>query len=165
MRELFTPSHSPSRNPGIEENARMNTQMVLTQMNRDQSINKLLFKIGHVYSFIIEDDTLTSINLIWEPLVKIGELVHKGVQFIQNYAEVKSFWGRLHKNIFTETDSMIATYRKDLDMLTQQCWDMITHDMRSDVHKVLGDVTTARDGISCILEEVARADDTSVTPL
>ncbi|KAG6327287.1 hypothetical protein ID866_11802 [Astraeus odoratus] len=118
--------------------------------NRDQSINDLLFKIGHVYSFIIEDDTLASINLIREPLAKIGELVRKGVQFIQNYAEVKSFWGRLRKNIFTETDSMIAAYSKDLDTLTQQCRDMITRDMRADVRKVLGDMRRHRSA-SCLM--------------
>ncbi|KAG6330946.1 hypothetical protein ID866_8144 [Astraeus odoratus] len=132
---------------------------VLAQTNRDQSINDLLFKIGHVYSFIIEDDTLANINVIREPLAKIGELVRKGVQFIQNYAEVKSFWGRLCKNVFTETDNVIAAYSKDLDALTQHCRDMITRDMRGDVRKVLGDIRSARDGISRVLDEVTHADE------
>ncbi|KAG6327130.1 hypothetical protein ID866_11959, partial [Astraeus odoratus] len=106
-----------------------NVQTVLSQTDRDQSINDLLLQISHVYSFIIENETLANINRIREPLLKIGELVRKGVQFIQNYAEVKSFWGRLCKNAFTETDSVIAAYRKNLETLTQQCRDIIAKHM------------------------------------
>ncbi|KAG6333411.1 hypothetical protein ID866_5681 [Astraeus odoratus] len=100
-------------------------QTILNQEDLDQSVIDLLYKIGHVYAFIVEDNTLLNIGLIMVPLTKLATVVSQCVQFIQDYAETKGFWGRLGKNILSDSSRMIVVYNKDLDTLMQQCRDLI----------------------------------------
>ncbi|KAG6328079.1 hypothetical protein ID866_11010 [Astraeus odoratus] len=79
-------------------------QTILNQEDLDQSVIDLLCKIGHVYSFIVEDNTLLNIGLIMVPLMKLATVISQCVQFIQ------------------ET---IVVYNKALDSLMQQCRDLI----------------------------------------
>ncbi|KAG6328301.1 hypothetical protein ID866_10788 [Astraeus odoratus] len=100
-------------------------QTILNQEDLDQSVIDLLYKIGHVYSFVVEDNTLLHIGLIVVPLTKLATVILQCVQFIQDYAETKGFWGRLGKNILSDSSRMIVVYNKDLDTLIQQCRDLI----------------------------------------
>ncbi|KAG6328031.1 hypothetical protein ID866_11058 [Astraeus odoratus] len=122
-------------------------QAILDQTNRDQSVIDLLQKISHVYTFLLEDNTLAKINLIQQPLGKLAKLVQGCVEFIQTYAKTKNFWGRLGKNVFSDSSNTMATYNKALDVLTQQCRDLILgtiHHTVETVHhtvrQALGDV-------------------------
>ena len=118
----------------------------------DQSVVALLSKISHVYVFLIEDRTVANIVKIKEPLSEISNLVPKCVAFIQSYSKTKSFCmsyshlsfntqlmspcegQRTKKNFLAETDTAIATYGNALDVLTQQCRDLISRDTWVVVH-------------------------------
>ncbi|KAG2062856.1 hypothetical protein BDR04DRAFT_1123658 [Suillus decipiens] len=65
-----------------------------------------------------------------------GEYDHKPslstlecAHFIRDYSETKSFWRRLGKDIFSETDDMIKRYNNTLDDLMQQFWDQTHRDV------------------------------------
>ncbi|KAG6330072.1 hypothetical protein ID866_9017 [Astraeus odoratus] len=138
-------------------------QAILNQTNLDRSVSDLLDKIGHVYSFIVEDDTLVNIDLIRAPLMKLAKLVSECVEFIQGYAKTKSFWERLGKNAFSDSASTIATYNKALDILTQQCRDLIlgkvyhtSETLHRDVTHVLGHVNRIQRDIGHTLESIRR---------
>ena len=120
----------------------------------DQSVRGLLDKIIHVYTFLIEPRTLEKVTQIKEPLSKISELMPKCVNFIQKYSKIKSFcmsyshfsfnvWlmplhegVRTVKHVGDETNTVITTYGNMLDVLTQQCRDLISRDTWATVHKL-----------------------------
>jgi len=118
----------------------------------DESVVALLSKISHVYTFLIEDHTITNVTQIKEPLSEISKLMPNCVVFIQSYSKTKSFcmsysylsfnvWlislyegQRTMKNVLSETNTAITTYGNALDVLTQQCRDLICRDTWVAVH-------------------------------
>ena len=129
-------------------------QTIIEQDTMDQSVHDLLDKISHVYAFLIKTHTLEKVTQIKEPLSKISELMPKCVNFIQKYSKIKSFCtSYLHlsfdvqsmslheglrtvKNVGHETNTVIVTYGNALDVLTQQCRDLISRDAWATVHKL-----------------------------
>ena len=169
-------------------------QTIIAQSTMDQSVVALLPKISHVYVFLIEDHTVANIAQIKELLSEISKLTHKCVAFIQSYSETKSFCvsssylsfnirlmslyegQRTMKNVLSETNTAITTYGNALDVLIQQCWDLISRDTLIAVHglvdkadhisadvgniyNVVGDihkdVQRALDGV-CLVEDAIR---------
>jgi len=147
----------------------------------DQSIRALLDKIIHVYTFLIEPRTLEKVTQIKEPLSKISELMPKCVNFIQKYSKIQSFCMSyshfsfnvrlmsLHEGVRTakhvghETNTVITTYGNALDILTQQCRDLISRDTWATVHKlddkadhISANVGNICDVVSDVQQEVRR---------
>ncbi|KAG6325881.1 hypothetical protein ID866_13208, partial [Astraeus odoratus] len=118
----------------------MFAQAILNQTILDQSVADLLSKIGHVYAFLVEDDTIPKIDLIRAPLGELAKLVMKCVEFIETYAKAKSFWKRLKENAFSDSSNMVAIYNSGLDLWTQRCRDLILGKIHRDVVDVLGPV-------------------------
>ncbi|KAG6330059.1 hypothetical protein ID866_9031, partial [Astraeus odoratus] len=127
---------------------------ILNQTNLDQAVVDLLQKISHVYAFLVDDNTLLKIDLIRKPLGELAKLVPKCVQFIQAYAKTKSFWGRLGSNAFSDSGNTVATYNKALDVLTQQCRDLILGTILGDVNRALCDVDRVQHDIGDVLGRI-----------
>jgi len=129
-------------------------QTIIKQDTTDQSVRGLLDKIIHVYTFLIEPRTLEKVTQIKEPLSKISELMPKCVNFIQKYSKIQSFCMscshfsfnvrlmslhegvRTAKHVGDETNTVITTYGNALDVLTQQCRDLISRDTWATVHEL-----------------------------
>jgi len=127
-------------------------QTIIAQSTMDESVVALLSKISHVYTFLIEDHTITNVAQIKEPLSEISKLMPNCVVFIQSYSKTKSFCmsysylsfnvrlislyegQRTMKNVLSETNTAITTYGNALDVLTQQCRDLICRDTWVAVH-------------------------------
>jgi len=129
-------------------------QTIIEQDTMDQSVRDRLEKISHVYAFLIEPCTLEKVTQIKEPLSKISKLMPKCVNFIQKYSKIKSFcmsyshlsfnvWlmplhegVRTEKHVGDETNTVITTYGHMLDVLTQQCQDLISWDTWATVQEL-----------------------------
>ncbi|KAG6331908.1 hypothetical protein ID866_7178 [Astraeus odoratus] len=123
------------------------SQTIITQANRDASINALLFKICEFYNFITEDDRLAKLTSMQVIFQKIAEQILDCTRFIKNYSETKNFWIRLGKNIVYETDTVVTNYNLALDGLMQRIRDQAIRDTyitvldtHISIHAVLADL-------------------------
>jgi len=64
--------------------------LIIIQANLDQ-ISDLLLKIQNVYEFLLEEDTLSNLDMMKDTLARIAQAVSNCAQFIKNYSETKSF--------------------------------------------------------------------------
>ncbi|KIO01533.1 hypothetical protein M404DRAFT_726737, partial [Pisolithus tinctorius Marx 270] len=116
------------------------SQLLITQANLDNAISELLKKVGSVYAFLSDDDTIKNIDTMRVPLAKIAQVINTCAQFIRDYSETTNFWKRLGKNIMSETQTAINDYSKNLDELMQQYRDCQTWDIQINVYHVLEDL-------------------------
>ncbi|KAG6334914.1 hypothetical protein ID866_4175 [Astraeus odoratus] len=129
-------------------------QAILNQTNLDQSVVDLLSKIGHVYAFVMEDDTILKIDIIRVPLGELAKLVLKCVEFIETYAKAKSFWKRLKDNAFSDSSNMVATYNNSLDVWTQRCRDLILGRIYHGIGDVLAPVNRIQQIVGDTLDKI-----------
>ena len=61
------------------------------QANLDQSISDLLLKVQNVYEFLLEEDTLSNLDVMKDTLARIAQVISNCARFIKNYPETKSF--------------------------------------------------------------------------
>ena len=61
------------------------------QANLDQSISDLLLKVQTVFKFLLEEDTLSNLDVMKDTLARIAQVISNCAQFIKNYSETKSF--------------------------------------------------------------------------
>lgn len=95
-------------------------QVLIKQANLDNEVSGLFDTVKAVYQFLTEDDTIQNINSMRDILGNIARVISVVAQFIKNYAETKSFWERLRKNVLHETQVIIDGYTKELNDLMQQ---------------------------------------------
>ncbi|KAG6331071.1 hypothetical protein ID866_8019 [Astraeus odoratus] len=129
-------------------------QAILNQTILDQSVTELLSKIGHVYAFVMEDDTIVKVDLIRAPLGELAKLLLKYVEFIETYAKAKSFWKRLKDNAFSDCSNIVAIYNSSLDLWTQRCRDLILGKIHRDVIDVLGPVNRIQQVVGQTLDKI-----------
>ncbi|KIM51381.1 hypothetical protein SCLCIDRAFT_1224567, partial [Scleroderma citrinum Foug A] len=112
-------------------------KVIIAQTKLDDSVSNLLSKIASVYRFLLEPDTKANLNAMKDTLTHIAQVVSSCAQFIENYAETKSFWKQATKDIFSETQSVIDEYTKALDELMQEFRDRAVRDTYISIHHVL----------------------------
>ncbi|KAG1895037.1 uncharacterized protein F5891DRAFT_1194707 [Suillus fuscotomentosus] len=110
------------------------SKIILTQADRDEAVLELYKKLGQVYGFIMQDDTLLKISSMKDVLGQISRQTLECANFIRDYSEKKSFWGRLGKNIISETNDTIQQYSDVLDALMQNFRDQVTCDVATYIH-------------------------------
>lgn len=117
------------------------SQLILSQANLDASIRALLSKVSETYQFIMEEDTLSQLDVMKDTLAQIAQVVQECAQFISKYSETKNFWVRLGKNIFSETSTRIGCYNSALDGLMQRFRDKELRDIQVNVHRMREDLS------------------------
>jgi hypothetical protein len=85
-------------------------ETILAQTDRDQAILRLLEKLGQVYEFMMQDNTLGGIPSMKSIVERIAKQTLECSKFIKDYSATKNYWRRLGKNIISETDSVRITY-------------------------------------------------------
>jgi len=131
-------------------------QIILAQADRDKAILNLLKKLGQVYSFVMQDDTLQQVSSMSTILGQISQQTLECARFIRDYSEKKNFCEspkhrytlqifnliigkRLGKNIVSETDDTIQRYDDVLDALMQNFRDQVARDVAIYVHRTSKD--------------------------
>jgi hypothetical protein len=66
-------------------------QIVLAQTDRDQATFRLLEKLGQVYSFMMQDNTLAGIPSMQSIIGRIVQQTLECSQFIKDYSATKNF--------------------------------------------------------------------------
>ncbi|KAI5991215.1 hypothetical protein EDD15DRAFT_2369143 [Pisolithus albus] len=122
-------------------------QLIIAQVILDSAMFTLLEKLGSVYEFLLEGETIAEIENMKEMLARIGQVVSDSAQFIRNYSETKSFWKRMGKNILSETQTIVDCYLKTLDDLMQQYRDHAIRDIHVNMYRVLEDLNL--EGMAC----------------
>ncbi|KIM54449.1 hypothetical protein SCLCIDRAFT_1221930 [Scleroderma citrinum Foug A] len=115
-------------------------QLIIMQANLDQSISDLLLKVQNVYEFLLEEDTLSNLDVMKDTLARIAQVISNCARFIKNYPETKSFWKRVGKNIRSETQTAVDDYNKALDALMQQHHNHAVCDMHINIYRDLEDL-------------------------
>ncbi|KAG1817021.1 hypothetical protein EV424DRAFT_1513365 [Suillus variegatus] len=110
------------------------SKIILAQADRDEAVLDLYKKLGQVYGFITQDDTLLKISSMRDILGQISQQTLECANFIRDYSEKKSFWERLGKNIIAETNDTIQQYNDVLDALMQNFRDQVTRDVATYIH-------------------------------
>ncbi|KIK24088.1 hypothetical protein PISMIDRAFT_646831, partial [Pisolithus microcarpus 441] len=120
---------------------------LIKQANLDNEVSGLFDTVKAVYQFLTEDDTIQNINSMRDILGNIARVISVVAQFIKNYAETKSFWERLRKNVLHETQVIIDGYTKELNDLMQQYRDRAIRDIHVNIHRALDDLNL--EGMAC----------------
>ncbi|KIO07708.1 hypothetical protein M404DRAFT_136031, partial [Pisolithus tinctorius Marx 270] len=107
----------------------------------DNAVSDLLDTVRQVYEFLLEPDTLNNIENMKDTLVQIARVISESAQFVKNYFEVKSFWLRAKKNVFSETQTIVNGYVKTLDSLMQQCRGRAVRDTRVNTYRIFEDLS------------------------
>ncbi|KIK12665.1 hypothetical protein PISMIDRAFT_689280, partial [Pisolithus microcarpus 441] len=115
-------------------------QLIIAQANIDKAVLALVEKLGYVYTFLLEKDTIENMKSMKENLGKIARVVSDCAGFIKNYSNTTNFWKRLGKNVVSETQTAIDDYSQALDGLMQQYRDHTIRDIRIYVHRVLDEL-------------------------
>ncbi|KIK11277.1 hypothetical protein PISMIDRAFT_508624, partial [Pisolithus microcarpus 441] len=115
------------------------SRLIIAQANRDYAVSQLLEKVGSVYAFLSEDETIKKMDSMRDPLAKIARVISACAQFIKDYSETTNFWKRLRKNIMRETQITVSNYSKTLDELMQQYRDCQTRDIQINMYHVVED--------------------------
>jgi hypothetical protein len=130
-------------------------QIILAQADRDVAIFQLLEKLGQVYSFMAQDETLGQISSMHAIVGQISQQTLECAHFISDYSERKNFCEpliryralhilkffaiiigiRLGKNVGSETDNTIQKYNNVLDMLMQNFRDQVIRDVALFIHQ------------------------------
>ncbi|KIK27129.1 hypothetical protein PISMIDRAFT_66777, partial [Pisolithus microcarpus 441] len=113
---------------------------IIAQANLDYAVSQLLEKVGSVYAFLSENETIKKIDSMKGSLAKIAQVMSACAQFIKDYSETTNFWKRLGKNIMHETQTTVSNYTKTLDELMQQYRDCQTRDIQINIYRVLEDL-------------------------
>ena len=66
-------------------------QLIIMQANLDQLISNLLLKVLKVYELLLEEDTLSNLDMMKDTLARIAQVIGNCAQFIKNYSETKCF--------------------------------------------------------------------------
>ncbi|KAG2104047.1 uncharacterized protein F5147DRAFT_808287 [Suillus discolor] len=109
-------------------------KIILAQVDRNEAILDLYKKLGQVYGFMTQDDTLDQILLMSTILGQISQQILECAHFIRDYSEKKNFWKRLGKNVVSETDDTIQWYNNVLDALMQNFRDQVARDVAIYIH-------------------------------
>ncbi|KAG2087911.1 uncharacterized protein F5147DRAFT_789725 [Suillus discolor] len=131
------------------------SKIILAQADRDDAVLDLYKKLGQLYGFITQDDTLLKILSMREILGQISQQTLECANFIRDYSEKKSFWERLGKNIISETNDTIQQYNDVLDVLMQNFCDQVTRDVATYIHntsEILEFSGTRKEILSDIME-------------
>jgi hypothetical protein len=72
---------SPIQQPSV--------QMILTQVDRDFAVYRLLAKLAEVYDFILQDETLSHISSKSDIVGRISQQTLECARFIRDYSETK----------------------------------------------------------------------------
>jgi len=51
----------------------------------------LLLKVQNVYEFLLEENTLSNLDMMKNTLARIAQVISNCAQFIKNYSETKSY--------------------------------------------------------------------------
>lgn len=116
------------------------SQVLMRQVNIDSAVSGLLDTVKRVYEFLTEDEQLSKIESMRDTLSKIAQVINDAVQFIANYSATKSFWKRLGKNLFSETQTTIGGFAATLTDLMQQYRDLAVRDIQLNVYRILEDL-------------------------
>ena len=65
--------------------------MIITQINRDASVDALVVKISEFYQFITEDNRLSKLTSMQDILKSMADQILDRARFIKNYSERKNF--------------------------------------------------------------------------
>ncbi|KAG6332403.1 hypothetical protein ID866_6689 [Astraeus odoratus] len=110
-------------------------QTILDQNTRDESVSTLLVKVGEIYEFLNEEDTLQRINKKEHILLQIAQVVSNCSDFIAKYIAGKGFGTRLGKQFF-DAQSDIDDFNKRLDALMQQYRDRAVRSIHINVSRL-----------------------------
>ncbi|KAG2141160.1 uncharacterized protein EDB93DRAFT_1338661 [Suillus bovinus] len=66
-------------------------KIILTQAERDESVDRLLQKIDEVYNFITQDENLSKVESMHDVIGKIAQQTLECARFIREYSETKNF--------------------------------------------------------------------------
>jgi hypothetical protein len=129
-------------------------QIVLAQTDHDKAILQLLKKLGEVYEFMMQDNTLGGIPSMQSIVGRIVQQTLECSQFIKDYSATKNFCEeamnycallirssvviiglRLGENVNSETDDTTQKYIDVLDELMQNFRDQVTRDVEIFIHR------------------------------
>ncbi|KAG2343330.1 WD40 repeat-like protein [Suillus weaverae] len=116
------------------------SKMILDQANRDAAVSSLLSKISDVYALLMERDGLARIASMLEIYGKIARQTLECADFVVHYSDMKSFWRRLGKHVFNETEAAIQRHNEVLDNLMQQFRDQLALTTIETVHRIAEDL-------------------------
>ena len=148
-------------------------QMIITQINRDASVDALVIKINEFYHFITEDNRPSKLTSMQDILKSMADQILDCARFIKNYSERKNFCmsacqtpllpthgfpfvtgKRLCKNIGQETDATITKYKELLDGLMQSFRDRAVRDTHITVQETHAIVNQTHIAVDQIIEEL-----------
>ncbi|KAG2738391.1 WD40 repeat-like protein, partial [Suillus brevipes Sb2] len=115
------------------------SKMILDQANRDVEVSQLLSKISDVYALLMEGEGLARIASMPEICEKIARQTLECADFVVHYSDMKSFWRRLRKHVFKETEATIQRHTEVLDNLMQQFRDKMALTNTETVHRIAED--------------------------
>ncbi|KAG2747110.1 WD40 repeat-like protein [Suillus brevipes Sb2] len=115
------------------------SKMILDQANRDDQVSRLLSKISEVYALLMEGEGLVRIASMPEICEKIARQTLECADFVVHYSDMKSFWRRLRKHVFNETEATIQRHNEVLDNLMQQFRDKLVLTNTETVHRIAED--------------------------
>ncbi|KAG6332128.1 hypothetical protein ID866_6965 [Astraeus odoratus] len=118
-------------------------ELTTKQTKHEDIMSALLMKISEVYKFLLGADTISRLNKLPGCLAKISQQILECSRFMQQYAEIKSYWSRMKKDITNTTRETIIQYNRRLDRLMWTCYDDGVQDEHVDVYRVLEDITYA----------------------
>ncbi|KIK41433.1 hypothetical protein CY34DRAFT_13061 [Suillus luteus UH-Slu-Lm8-n1] len=116
------------------------SKMILDQANRDTAVSCLLSKISGVYALLTEGEGLARITSMLEICGKIARQTLECADFVVHYSDMKSFWRRLGKHVFNETEAAIQRHNEALDSLMQEFRDKMTLTNTKAVHRIAEDL-------------------------
>ncbi|KIK33456.1 hypothetical protein CY34DRAFT_99569, partial [Suillus luteus UH-Slu-Lm8-n1] len=111
-------------------------KIIIAQKTRDDKILSLYKRLVDVYSFMTDSDNLDKITSMRDMTEKVSEQTKHCAHFIEEYSEPKNFLKRAGKNIFRNTDDIIANYNNALDELMQEFRDRTGRDVAIFVHSM-----------------------------
>ncbi|KAG6328705.1 hypothetical protein ID866_10385 [Astraeus odoratus] len=106
--------------------------------SRDEVVSALLTKVQEVYEFLLEKDTLQSVNKREYILIQIAQVVSNCAEFIAKYTPGKGFAMRLGQQLL-EVQSDIDDLNKRLDALMQQYRDRAVQSIQVNVARLSDD--------------------------
>ncbi|KAL4078818.1 hypothetical protein V8B97DRAFT_2067943 [Scleroderma yunnanense] len=112
------------------------SKVILSQANLDASIADLISRIKQTYELILQNKSPSRTNSMKDILVQIAQVIKECTQFILSYSQTKSFWGRLGRNVLSETATMVANYNSKLDNLMQDLRDRAVLNIHDSVQRI-----------------------------
>ncbi|KAG2753049.1 hypothetical protein P692DRAFT_20908539, partial [Suillus brevipes Sb2] len=116
------------------------SKMILDQANRDTAVSCLLSKISGVYALLTEGEGLARIASMLEICGKIARQTLECADFVVHYSDMKSFWRRLGKHVFSETEAAIQRHNEAFDSLMQEFRHKMALTTVETVHRMAEDL-------------------------